>query len=340
MQLAWLLVEMMQHCADRSDLHATFVAFSVQAFNAPGLAKSGKSFHAAATDTLEFVRSCKFEHVSALLAHAAKSTQLPLHAQMLFAIAQAATDTEGVEDIACSSICDTLQHAFAATCGRPCQHQAVLSDLLMDACMPAQQPGCSTQPSAVQIQVLRFAQQLLLSSHCAGVSCQRLQLAPQDHPVVYGKSVDREMFVVRLQLPCPEQRATQSRPTASGWWLKLERCAASHGAEGTTYSLFLNNGAASNAAPVNAAFEIGVVANTPVALRKAEAAAVLIEQQSFMRPGLWTAQEAAIHRSAIRQEFSGTAWGIRHLCNDVALAQFGYNVASGPHVCVFGMVQL
>jgi hypothetical protein len=365
-QLAWLLGELFGHLADRHDHHAVFVAFARAALQSPGVAASGKSFHSFAQHTVHASAAARGDAAAtAMLAAAARADALPLHGRMLFAIALAATlphggsadeDAADNDDSACALVHSVVHDVFLEMCGQQCAHAAVLSDLLVDTCSAGgalagraralDAAGTSDAPADHNHSrdprgaLLRLSHRLLLGSHCAGVACQRLQLASRGHPVVFGKTPDREMFVCRLQLPTRATRATETHPTASGWWLKVERCAAGQGADETTYSLFLNNGTATAAAPLKAAFEIGVVAHTAVALRKAEAAAVLIEHAGFMRPGLWAPQEAAIHRSAIRQEFSGTAWGIRHLCSDVSLAQLGYDTAAGPEVCVFGMVQL
>ena len=350
MQLAWLLGELFVHFADRADYHDHFVAFALRAVQSPGVAASGKSYHAFATQTLRTIAATPLEACDAamdLLTRAASSSTLPLHARMLYAIALIATARSSSDTAAPQRVHDVMHSVYLDSCGCQCQHAAALSDLLVDACTAsasalrgagdsAKPPSSNSSPS---LQLLKFSHRLLLDSHCTGVSWQRLQLAPLGQPVVFGKTADREMFVTRLQLPPADARATETAATASGWWIKLERCAASKGADEVTYSLFLNNSNASSAAPLQAAFEIGVVASGAEAMRKAEAAAVLIEHSGFMRPGLWATHEAAIHRSAIRQEFSGAAWGIRHLCNDVALARFGYDVAGGAAVYVFGMVQ-
>jgi hypothetical protein len=233
-------------------------------------------------------------------------------------------------------LCDIMHDIFADTCGHVCMHADVLSDLLVETCMAGSSSGYSATLSR---SLLKYSHRQLLSSHCHGVSKQRLELAAVGQPVVLGRTAGREMFVARLRLPSDDTHATQTDVTPSGWWLKVERsCASIHTYNNdTTYSIFLNNKNASQKSQMQASFEIGVLANTDQAMRKAEAAAVLIEHSGFMRPGLWAPHEAAIHRSAIRQEFSGTAWGIRHLFNDMSLARFGF--AGHDYVCVFAMVQ-
>jgi hypothetical protein len=222
---------------------------------------------------------------------------------------------------------------LADTCGQLCMHADVLSDLLVDTCTAGVHGDYS---ATLCTSLLKYTNRQLLGSHCRGTSKQRLELAAVGQPVVLGCTAGHEMFVARLGLPTNDAVPTSTAATPSGWWLKVERSSASK-YDDTTYSIFLNNKNASEKAQMQAAFEIGVVANTDQAMRKAEAAAVLIEHSGVMRPGLWAPHEAAIHRSAIRQEFSGTAWGIRHLFNDMLLARFGF--ASQDFVCVFAMVQ-
>jgi hypothetical protein len=337
-QLAWLLGELLHQFADRCDYHDAFIAFLLKASQSPGVAVSGKSFHAFAGDTMEKARALRGDDSAILLATAAQSPQLPPHFRLLHAIALVAATGDAADySGATERACTVMHEVLLDTCGKPCEHAEALSDLLVDTCtFPLSASSNLSRP----LQLLKYFHRHLLNSHCTGVSSQRLQLAPLGRPVVFGKTPDREMFVCRLQLPTEATRATQTQATASGWWLKVERCSATTGCSDTTYSIFLNNGNASIAVPLQAAFEIGVVANTSQAMRKAEAAAVLIDHSGFMRPGLWTSNEAAIHRSAIRQEFSGMAWGIRHLFDDLSLARFGYDASSSPAVFVFGMVQL
>lgn len=375
----------MQHLADRSDYHATFLAFTVHAAESPGIAASSKSFHAFAALLLSLLcqRGGAASDVE-LLTHAARSDAVPAHFRLLFVIALVAvagarphrasdggnctappsrcdldagsarashascsggsvdgddadatraSEQDSLQPPDTQAVCDAMHGVLAYTCGRGCMHADVLSDVLVDTCTAG-----GTAAAPLQRALLRYSHRHLFNSHCTGISKQRLELAPLGRPVVFGQSADREMFVARLRMPRGDAAAAETEATPSGWWLKVERCCGSKSVNETTYSIFLNNRRASEAAPLQAAFEIGVVASTDQAMRKAEAAAVLIEHSGFMRPGLWAPHEASIHRSAIRQEFSGTAWGIRHLFNDIALAKFGC-AGEGAVACVFGMVQ-
>ena len=334
MQLAWLTGELLVHVADRADYHSTYVAFLAAAALSPGIAASTKSFHEYATCMLEQARLAASPQTCRLHADVAQAATLPTHFRFLHAIALASVspaenwDEEDGEDASA-----VLGGLLADTCAQPCQHAATLSDLLVDACMDA--PRSRT---AQQRKILRSSHRLLLTSHCEGSNLQCLRLAAPGKPVVLGKAGDREMFVVRLALPSVASRPTETQATGSGWWLKLERCPAGEESQ-TTFSLFLNNQHACKDSPMQASFEIGIVSCCSTALCKAEAAAALIDHVGFMRPGLWSAAEAAVHRSAIRQEFGGTAWGIRHLFDDQALARFGYDVSSEQPVFLFGMVQ-
>ena len=369
MQLAWMLAELLRHLADRADYHTAFVAFVALAADSPGVAASSKNFHAFATLLLSLL-SQPGDTVSstAALVCVAQRSDLPAHVRLLFVVALAAAASAS-EDCAgrdvtqpeagatrepCSSggaggttaearasaaldesaLCAAMHGVLAQTCGSACTYADVLSDLLVDTCTG----GGAAAAAPLRRALLRYSHRQLFESHCTGVSRQRLELAPLGRPVVFGRTAEREMFVARLRMPCSDATAVETEATPSGWWLKVERCCGSKGVSETTYSLFLNNRHASGAAPLQAAFEIGVVASADAALRKAEAAAVLIGHAGFMRPGLWAAHEAAIHRSAIRQEFSGAAWGIRHLFNDLALARFGC-AGEGGVAYVFGMVQ-
>ena len=340
MQLAWLLAEGLQHLGDRADMSGTFVALTSKTMASPGVAASTKSFSTFAQSCMRMLAAYSGISQQRILSAVVHASSVPCQGRMLFAVAAASAACARSADDALEAVWADLEHAFLQVCGSACPHADVLSDLLLNACMAEPSSSGSTTSAAMQGTLLRRAQRLMLYSHCSGPACQRLRLAAPSEPTVLGKTADREMFVVRLPLPSVEQRCSHTCATASGWWLKVERSAPCNGVDETTFSLFLNNANATAQAPLQAAFEIGVLANSTPAMRKAEAQAVLIEHSGFMRPGLWAPHEAAIHRSAIRQEFSGQAsWGIRHLCNEVALARLGYNPAGDCALCVFGMVQ-
>lgn len=328
MQLAWLAGDLLAHLADRDDLDEASGALLEAAAASPGITASAKSFREFAVSFLSRVTTSASEPMFRLHTALSQRATLPLHFRMLSVVALTAT-------LSSASALDAARAALTAVhmecCGSPCEHAAAISDLFVHVCTAA--------PTPERRALLQLSHRQLQISHCEGSSLQRLRLSPTGSPIMLGKSRDREMFVARLSLPAADERASETLATESGWWLKLERCPAAGDGCRATFSLFLNNTHAGEGGAIQAAFEVGVMAADSAALRKAQAAAALIEHVCFMRPGLRGAAEAAVHRSAIRQEFSGSAWGIRHLVDEQALARLGYNTAGDEPVLVFAMVQ-